>query len=108
MISCTELQKAYVDMYKEFMNYIWSYPTVVALADLEVSVYQTCPNIEVVRKNFYTLNNLVRYVTFEDDDLKKAMTSFSDKMNESEDIYCKLVSVNEVDYENIEENTNQM
>ncbi len=102
MINVSDLQLAYVDMYKALREYIWSYPTVEAIAELEISVYQACPDVEVIRRNFYRLDQLVREVKFDDEDMKKAFDSFSDIMNSDESIYCKLYMVNEVkDNENI-------
>lgn len=96
MINVADLQSAYIDMYTALRKYIWSYPTVEAIANLEISVYQLCPDIEVVRRCFYILNQLVGSIKSEDEDMKKAFDNFSDVMNSSETIYSKLYMVGEV------------
>ena len=102
MLNVADLQLAYVDMYKALREYIWSYPTVEALAELEISVYQTCPDIDVIRRNFYRLDQLVRNVKFDDKAMKKSFDVFSDLMNSDDSIYSKIFKVNEVkDDENI-------
>lgn len=96
MVSQSDLKNCYNDIYRVLRDYIWSYPVIDALADLEISVYQACPDIVAVRTNFYRLDQLVRDVKFDDDEFKKAFDRFSDCMNEDDVVYTKLDRVNEV------------
>lgn len=96
MISSTDIQLCYNDIYEAMREYIWSYPTVEALANLEISVYQICPDIEVIRRNFYILDQYVRNMKFDDEEIKKAFDAFSDLVNSDGEVYSKLFQVNEV------------
>lgn len=95
MINASDLQSAYVDMYTELRNYIWSYPTVEAIASLEMAVYQKCPDLDLVRRCFYTLVQMIGNIKYEDEDMKKVFDAFSDIMNSDNSIYSKLSMVNE-------------
>lgn len=96
MISVTDIQSAYVNMYKVLREYIWSYPTVEAIAELEISVYERCPDLQVIRRNFFNLDQFVREVKFDDEELKKVFDAFSDIINSGDSVYSKLYQVSEV------------
>lgn len=91
MVSRAELQYAYVKLYTELRKYIWSYPTVSALADLEISVYQIVPDIDIVRNNFYRLRSLVVAMLQTDESMKKAFDRFCDTMNSGDACYSKIL-----------------
>ena len=91
MINVSELQLCYNDLYKAMREYIWSYPTVEALAELEISVYQKCPDLEVVKRNLYMLDQRIRNVKYDDEDLKKAYDEFSDVLNSDSTYFSKIV-----------------
>lgn len=96
MISSAEVQAAYIDLYTCLRNYIWDFRTVEYLAELEVLVYTTFPNIADIRNKFHQLYIDIRDVCKEDEELDKACKSFQ-QIIESDDIfYSKLDRVKEV------------
>lgn len=95
MVSFAEIQNGYNNIYREIRKYIWDFPVVACLADLEIACYKTCQSLEDLRIKFARLKGLVIDVLYEDEDFKKAMDYFEDLINESS-VYVKLNQVQEV------------
>lgn len=95
MISFATIQNLYNDMYAEIRKYIWDFPTVSALADLEISVYQTCQNMYDIRNKFNRLKLNIFDVYQDDEDLRECVDSFEDAISDDE-TFVKLNKVNEV------------
>ena len=96
MISQKSIKSEYNNLYSYFRNYIWGFPAVECLADLELAVYQACPNIPDVRLKLNRLRMMASEVCRYDEDLDKAFKSFSDVVDSENEAYYKLVKVNEV------------
>lgn len=96
MISNTELQNAYVELYKILRNYIWDYNTVVKIADLEIACFQTCPNLGEVKFQLSRLKLSCINTIHEDEDLLGAFDEFDELLNSSNTYYVKIDKVNEV------------
>ena len=99
MITATNIQSAYNDLYKEVRRYIWDFDTVSALADLEVETYQTFPDIEQLIKKFDTFKRYVNDtdVLREDEDVKEAFDAFEEIINDDNiELYANLKDFQEV------------
>lgn len=96
MLSYIELQTAYIDLYKQLRKYIWDFKTVEKLAELEVLVYQTFPDIDKVSAAFNSLKLDIRDTCMSDEELQTAETAFEDALNSADTLYAKLNQVNEV------------
>lgn len=96
MISSLELQAKYNNLYEQIRKYIWRFDVVNSLADLEIEVYKSFPDINQVRKYFYALNYGVSDTARDDEDLKSALDSFKDMIESDDDIYTNILRVNEV------------
>lgn len=95
MVSFADIQNAYNKLYAEIRKYVWDFPTVAALADLEIAVYKTCQNLYDVKIKFYRLKSCVTDVALIDKELSNALDSFEELANET-DVYVKLNQVEEV------------
>lgn len=96
MISSQEIQQAYNDLYVEMRNYIWSFPVVNILAEFEIACYETCPDLDKVRKLFDALKREVTEVLREDDTFKDAFDAFESLVKDADEVYAKLYQVDEV------------
>lgn len=96
MINVAIIQREYNRLYKELRKYIWDFAAVEAIADLEVAVYQLCPDMNLIRDKFGKLQIYIRELELEDDALRKATTRFENLIMEDEDPYAKLYQTMEV------------
>lgn len=96
MITQQDLARQYVKLYECVRQYIWPYETVVDLANLEISVYNRFPDKEEVKKNFDQFYRDIELECQQDEDLKKQVKAFRELLDSDENIYSKLLVVNEV------------
>lgn len=99
MITATNLQCAYNDLYKEVRRYIWDFETVSALADLEVATYQTFPDIDQLKIAFSTFKRYVDSTGLlrDDEDLKRAFDAFDEILSDDDlELYANIKSFQEV------------
>lgn len=96
MINCAEIRNEYNRLYTEVRRYIWSFHAVEALADLEIACYETCLNMENVRKAFYRFRQYAMEAMYADIDLSKAFNRFEKLMNSDDTSFAKLTKVEEV------------
>lgn len=96
MISGSFLQSAYVDLYTQVRKYIWEFAVVAMLADLEISVYQTFPDLPQVKLNFQKFRSAVSETASEDEELQQVLSAFSEILESADSIYAKLFQVQEV------------
>lgn len=97
MISALDLRRKYISFYENFRNYIWSFPVIEHLADLEIAIFSACPDIIEIR-------NILKIIKFDmrdaleekDEDLDASFEELSDLADESEETYYKISQVNEV------------
>lgn len=96
MISNKDLQRGYINLYKQLRNYIWDFKTVVKIAALETATHQTCPDLEEIRREFRLLRQEVSEVANEDEEFNAELESFEDLIESSDTTYSKLKIVEEV------------
>ena len=95
MISASRLQQAYIDLYKQFRNYIWDYKDVEMLANLEFAIFKACPDIIECKNLFDCLKIDVMDVSLEDEDFQQAIDDFSELINNETSIYCPITVIRE-------------
>lgn len=101
MIQATEIQKLYVNLYKELREYLWPIRVVETITDLEVACYQQFPILTNIRLCFRRLKlevypdicNVKEY-----EELKKAFDKFEKFLddNEHDVVYSKIKVLEEV------------
>lgn len=96
MISAAELQNAYIKFYEQMRKYIWMFATVELLAELEVAVYSSFPDIDNIRRLYNSLWPDIRSTSLEDEEFKKAADAFNELIQTSDTFYSKLDRVSEV------------
>lgn len=83
-------------MYTYLRNYIWGFDTVERLANLEIAVYSSFPDIDEIKSIFNMLYVDVKDVLDEDEELAEAVNSFKELIESIEgDFYLKLDKVQE-------------
>ncbi len=97
MITASILQTAYNKLYSEFRNYVWNFDIVELLAELEIKVYQTFPDMDEVKNKFQKLKRQVGFTdAFQDELLKDTFDNFEDIAYGVDSIYVNLKSFKEV------------
>lgn len=97
LLSSYEFQMAYVNLYKILRNYIWDFKVVCQIADLELSCYESCPNIQNIKVRLETLKQSMFNMVRENDELREAFEQFEELIEESNNTYyCPIERVNEV------------
>ena len=92
MISAKQLQNGYNKLYRCLRNYIWPGEIVVDIADLEVSCYQTFPDLDTIQNTYNKLKySVFRYID-DDEDMKDAFENFRQTLESSSQLYAKLNS----------------
>lgn len=83
-------------MYEKLRNYVWDFDTVEKLANLEVAVYNSFPDISQIQLLFNSLYLDVRQVFDEDEELQEVVDAFKEFIESIEgDFYLKLDKVQE-------------
>ena len=95
MVSFADIQHAYNKLYAEMRKYFWDFPTVQALADLEVEVYKTCQDLYQLRVRFQVLKSMIGSLVYEDDELNRRLNALDTLIHE-DNTYVKLNRVREV------------
>lgn len=100
-ITSSDIQVQYVKLYEFMMDYLWEFPTVQALADLEIAIYQRFPDKTEMANCLNALNRDICYtyneLAAEDDPgFKDAVERLGQMIEDYEDPGCKLYSVTEV------------
>ena len=96
MISSSKIQHEYNRLYKELRKYIWDFRAVEAIADLEISVYKLCPDLNEIQSNFDNLRYFTNELEFDDEDLSKRLNKFEDLIQSDDTPFAKLWNVKEV------------
>lgn len=90
MISAKELQNKYNKLYVSLREYIWPLKIVENIADLEVAVYRTFPDIDEVRTCYNVLKmNALRLVK-DDEELEGKFEDFREILDSSDNLYSKI------------------
>ena len=95
MVSNADIQNAYNKLYTQVRKYIWDFPVVAALADLEISIYKTSLDLLDVRLKYLRFRGLITSEIYSDEQLKDAVDYLESLIYEN-DVYVKLNKVNEV------------
>lgn len=96
MINYADIQNAYNDLYVEVRKYIWSFPAVEALADLEIACYQTCPDINNIKQALNRFRQYALEVMYDDEDMTETFDDFAELLDSDDTTYAKLNKVQEV------------
>ena len=86
-------------MYKNLRNYIWGFKTVETLADLEIEIYTTFPNLDKLKNSFNALYIDIKPVLadVEDENLNESVDKFRTLLFSLDDtFYSKINQVREV------------
>lgn len=94
MISTFRLQQGYINLYKQFRNYIWDYANIETLCNLELAVFRACPDISECRILFNTLKSNIQDILSDDEDFKEAVDEFSELLDDTE-AYCPIIAIKE-------------
>ena len=96
MLNSAIIQRDYNRLYREVRKYIWDFEAVEALADLEVAVYQLCPDLDIIYDKFNVFRRFIRDIELMDDDLNKAADRFEDLITTEDEPYANLYQTREV------------
>ena len=77
-VTSKDIQARYIKLYKFLMQYLWEYPTVEALANLELECYKTFPNKDAMLKYLRDLEHKINstYNELTEDDLPEFKETF--------------------------------
>lgn len=77
-VTSKDIQTKYVKLYKFLMQYLWEYPTVEALANLELECYKTFPDKDKMLKYLRELEHKINstYNELSEDDLPEFKDTF--------------------------------
>lgn len=101
VITSSDIQVAYEQFYLFMMQYLWEFPVVQDLANLELAIFKRFPDKEEMQKCLRELNYSVSatYTELEQDDqpeFKEAYETLESAINDFEDPGCELYSVQEI------------
>lgn len=96
MISYKDVRRAYNKLYIEMRRYIWNFTVVENLADVEIASYETCVDIPRLRYLLTKLYQSAYETMLQDEDLKKSFDNFNELVTENDEVYVKLIQMNEV------------
>lgn len=109
VITSSDLQVMYEQLYTFMMQYLWEFPVVQDLANLEIAVFKRFPDKDEMSKCIRELNYDISatYNELEDmdqDEFKKAFEKLETAIEEFENPGCELYAVQEIvdDPDNIE------
>lgn len=101
VITSSDIQVKYEQLYGFLMDFLWEFTTVQALANLEIAIFKRFPDKDEMlrclanlrRSIIYTANELA-----EDDEaeFKEALDGLEDAINNYENAGCELYSVEEL------------
>lgn len=99
-ITSIDIQAKYRKLYKFLMDYLWEYPTVEALANLEIACYKTFPDKEEMQEALKMLKQKIKttYNELSEDDqpeFEDAVNALEQEIDEydSENALAELYSV---------------
>lgn len=101
MIQSSEIQKLYIDLYKELKEFIWPIRVVERIADLEVACFDKFPSVSAIQNCLRRLK-LDTYIDMKSSDEFKPVLDKFDKFekflddNKNEKLYSKVVVLKEV------------
>lgn len=90
MVNTRDLHNQYNKLYAAFRNYIWDFETVECLANLEVAVYQLCPNLKDVTKYLKDLDYRIGLADIHDDELDDELEAMYATIDNETQAFCKI------------------
>lgn len=101
LVTSAELQVLYEHLYKFMMDFLWEFPVVQSLANLEIAIFKRFPDKEEMQNCLRKLKQEISYTYTELDknnepDFKESMEELEDAIEQFEDAGCELYSVEEV------------
>lgn len=98
MISSQEFRNQYEKFYNSMREYLWSYPVVEQLAEVEVDIYSAFIDRDKLRNDFNKLvSDIDRDILDDDTDLQKSIDNIRELIDsEDEDSYLTISRVQEV------------
>lgn len=101
VITSSDIQVKYEQLYKFLMDFLWEFPVVQDIANLEIAIFKRFPDKDEMLR---CLRNLKHNISFtynelaEDDDaeFKDAVDDLENTINEYEDPGCELYCVEEL------------
>lgn len=90
MIQPTQIQSLYNVLYEQIAKYIWPYSTIETLANLEVAVYTSFPDLNEISKDMHSLKLDLEQAAEDDEDLKNAIDEFEDLISKKQEIFIKI------------------
>lgn len=98
MLSGNDIQRAYIDLYKEMRRYLWSYEAIRTLAMLEVAIYNRFPILADIRSYAIVLRSMASNTTYDDPEVMSKIDDLLKLLDDSSDdcIYSLVPNVQEV------------
>ena len=96
MICSKDLQRVYVKFFELMRNYIWEFPIVEILADVEVGIFDSFIDADKLRKDFMKLQTNIQPILKDDKELKEVtdkLKSLIDDLTDQQ--YADLYQVQE-------------
>lgn len=93
MTNSSDIQNAYIDLFKQLRNYLWDFNTVEHIGDLEVSIYDRFQNLDKIKNCMRTLYIDIKSVIDSDEDLKNKWNNLDSLLNDTDTVYVKLKQV---------------
>ncbi len=97
MINVSDIQHAYVQLYKAARTYIWNYSTGVKLAELEVELFNRFPDLAAARHKLSLLKADMLDILRSDDYLQQCVETLEDLLDTDEELYSKITQLKGVD-----------
>lgn len=101
VITSSDIQVKYEQLYEFLMEYLWEFTTVQALADLEIAIFKRFPDKDEMIRCLRKLKSEISYTYNEmaaDDleDFKEAFEDLEETIEDYEESSCELYSVEEL------------
>lgn len=101
VITSSDIQVKYEQLYKFLMDFLWEFPVVQAIANLELAIFKRFPDKDEMLRCLRDLKHSISYTYNElerDDDteFKEAVEVLEETINAYEDPGCELYTVEEL------------
>ena len=101
VITSSDIQVKYEQLYEFLMEFLWEFTTVQALADLEIAIFKRFPDKDEMIRCLRKLKSEISYTYNEmaaDDleDFKEAFEDLEETIEDYEESSCELYSVEEL------------
>lgn len=101
VVTSSDIQVRYEQLYKFLMDFLWEFKVVQDLANLEIAIFKRFPDKDEMLNCLRILKTSISYTYNEmaeddDEDFKTAVDKLEEAINNYEDPGCELYSVEEV------------